>query len=178
MDWIGFCRNFSDSQTVFSPAQKAFSLFLKTKNKKQPNLFRRVHFSISQPNSLDGIDSILDSSINKESRPGHSCICISLCCCLLTQLCLTLCDPMDWSMQGFPVLNHLLEFVQIHVHWVGDAIQPSHSLSSPFLPAFNLSQYQDLFFSFLCNKVLLKSKGDRESFWHRHQKGAERIPAC
>ena len=44
------------------------------------------------------------------------------------QLCLTLCDPMDCSTPGFPVLQHLLEFTQTHVHWVGDAIQPSPPL--------------------------------------------------
>ena len=48
---------------------------------------------------------------------------------------LTLCDPMDCSTPGFPVLHCLLEFAQAHVHWVSDAIQPSHPLSSPCLPA-------------------------------------------
>ena len=47
-------------------------------------------------------------------------------CCLITQSCPTLWDPMDCSTPGFPVLHHLLEFAQIHVHWVSDAIQPSH----------------------------------------------------
>ena len=51
-----------------------------------------------------------------------------------------LCDPLDCSMPGFPVL-HLLEFAQIHVHWVSDAIQPSHPLSSPSPPAPNPSQH-------------------------------------
>ena len=53
--------------------------------------------------------------------------------------------PMDCNTPGFPVLHHLLELAQTHVHWVGDAIQPSHPLSSPSLLAFNLSQHQDLF---------------------------------
>ena len=66
-------------------------------------------------------------------------------CCSVTQLCLTLCDPMDCSTPGFPVLHHLLRLVQIHFHWVGDAIQRSHPLSSPSTPAFNLSQHQGLF---------------------------------
>ena len=49
-------------------------------------------------------------------------------------------DPMDCSMPGLlPVHHQLLEFTQIHVHWVGDAIQPSHPLSSPSPPIFNLS---------------------------------------
>ena len=56
-----------------------------------------------------------------------------------------LCDPMDCSTPGFPVLYHLPELAQTHVHWVGDAIQPSRPLSSPFPPAFNLSQHQSLF---------------------------------
>ena len=47
----------------------------------------------------------------------------------VAQLCLTLCDPMNCSTPGFPVLHHLLELAQTHVHWVGDAIQPSGPLS-------------------------------------------------
>ena len=67
------------------------------------------------------------------------------CCCSVTQSCLTFCDPVDCSMPGFLVLHHLPELAQIHVHWVGDAIQPSHPLSSPSPPAFSLSQHQGLF---------------------------------
>ena len=52
---------------------------------------------------------------------------------------------MDCSMPGFPVHHHLMEFAQTHVHQVSDAIQPSHPLSSPSPPAFNLSQHQGLF---------------------------------
>ena len=59
--------------------------------------------------------------------------------------CLTLCNPMDCSMSGLPVLHCLPEFTQTHVHWVGDAIQPSHPLSPPSPPALNLSQHQSLF---------------------------------
>ena len=67
------------------------------------------------------------------------------CCYSVIQLCLTLCDPINCSMAGFPVLHNLLEFAQTHVHWIGDAIQPSHPLSSPSPPAFNLSEHQGLF---------------------------------
>ena len=52
-----------------------------------------------------------------------------LCCCSVTKSCLTLWDPMDCSTPGFPVLHCFSEFTQIHIHWVGDATQPSHSLS-------------------------------------------------
>ena len=59
--------------------------------------------------------------------------------------CPTLCDPMDCSTSGFPALHHFLEFAQIHVHWIGNIIQPSHSLSPPSPSALNLSQHQGLF---------------------------------
>ena len=61
------------------------------------------------------------------------------------QLCLTLWNPVDCSIPGFPVYHQLLELTQTHVHRVGDAIQPSHPLSSPSPPTFNLSQHQGLF---------------------------------
>ena len=63
------------------------------------------------------------------------------------QLCPTLCDPMDCSTPGFPVHHQLPEPTQTHVHWIGDAIQPSHSLLSPSPLAFNLSQHQGLLMS-------------------------------
>ena len=62
----------------------------------------------------------------------------------VTQSCLTLCDPMNHSTPGLLVHHQLLEFTQTHVHWVSDAIQPSHPLSSPS-PACNPSQHQSLF---------------------------------
>ena len=63
----------------------------------------------------------------------------------VAQLCLTLCDPMNRSTPGLPVHHQLLEFTQTHIHWVGDAIQPSDPLRSPSSSAFNLSQHQGLF---------------------------------
>ena len=63
----------------------------------------------------------------------------------VTQLCLTLCDPMDSSMPGFPVHHQLPEFSQTHVNWVSDVIQPSNLLSSPSPPTLNLSQHHGLF---------------------------------
>ena len=63
----------------------------------------------------------------------------------VAQSCPTLCDHMDCSKPGLPVHHQLLEFIQTHVHWVGDAIQSPHALLSPSLPAFNLSQHQGLF---------------------------------
>ena len=62
----------------------------------------------------------------------------------VAQSCPTLCDPMNCSTPGLPAYHHLLEFIQTHIHRVGDAIQPSHPLSSPFPPASNPSQHQSL----------------------------------
>ena len=71
-------------------------------------------------------------------------------CCLsavssVAQSCLTLCDPMDCSTPGLLVHHQLPELTQTHVHWVGDAIQPSHPLLPPSPPDFSLSQHQGLF---------------------------------
>ena len=63
----------------------------------------------------------------------------------VSQSCSTLCDPMDCNTPGLPVHHQLLELTHTHVHRVGDAIQPSHPLSSPSPPALNLSQHQGLF---------------------------------
>ena len=68
-------------------------------------------------------------------KPQQMC-----CCCSVSQSCPTLCNPMDSSMPDFPVLHHLPELAQTHVHWVSDAIQPSHPLSSLYSPALILSQ--------------------------------------
>ena len=56
-----------------------------------------------------------------------------------------LCDPMNCNMPGFPIYQQPLELAKTHVHWVSDAIQPSHPLSLPSPPAFTLSQHQSLF---------------------------------
>ena len=67
------------------------------------------------------------------------------CHCWVTKSWPTVWDPMDCSTPGFPVLHYLLDFAQTHVHWVDDAIQPSHPRSMPSFPALNLSQHQGLF---------------------------------
>ena len=83
----------------------------------------------------------------------------------VAQSCLTVWDPMDCSTPGFPVHHQLPELTQTHTHWVSDPIQPSHPLSSPSSPAFNLSQHQGLFqwvsSSHQVAKVL--------AFQHQHQ---------
>ena len=71
--------------------------------------------------------------------------CQHQCSVQFTQSCPTLCEPMDYSTPRFPVHHQLLELTQTHGHWVGDAIQLSHPLLSPFPAAFYLSQHQSLF---------------------------------
>ena len=82
-----------------------------------------------------------------EDIPPHSVMIFSVQVSSVIQSCPTLCDPINSSMPGLPVLHQLLESTQTHVHCVGDAIQPSHLLLSPSPPALNLSQHQ----SFLMN---------------------------
>ena len=65
----------------------------------------------------------------------------------VVQSCLIPCNPMDCSTPGFPVLHHLLELAQTHIHWVSDALWPSHPLSSPSPPVLNLSQHPRVFSS-------------------------------
>ena len=84
--------------------------------------------------------SVLVPSEYKEVRKGSTVQFSSV-----TQSCPTLCNPMNRSTPGLPVHHQLLEFTQTDVHWVGDAIQPSHPLSSPSPPTLNLSQQQGLF---------------------------------
>ena len=71
--------------------------------------------------------------------------CFRSCCCSVAKLCQTLLWAINCSMSSCPVPHHLLEFAQIHVHWIGYAIQPSHPLSSLSPPTFNFSQRQSLF---------------------------------
>ena len=83
------------------------------------------------------------------------------CCCYSSaaQLCVTLLNPTDYSMSGFPVLHYLPQFSQTHVPWISDAIQPSHLLlpSSP-LP-LSLSQHQGLFQWISCSHQVAKVIG-------------------
>ena len=107
------------------------------------------------------VDKVMSLLFNMLSRwvitflPRSKCLLIC-CCCSVTQLCPTICDSMDCSTPCCPVLHHLLEPAQTHVHWVCNAIQPSHPLSSPSPPAFNLSQHQGLFQWVSCSHQVAK----------------------
>ena len=75
----------------------------------------------------------------------HLALFLTFCCYLVDKSCPTLSWPCDCSMPGSSVLHYLPEFSQIHVHWVDDAIQPSHPLPPPSPFAFSLAQHQSLF---------------------------------
>ena len=77
--------------------------------------------------------------------------------CSVTELCPILCNPTYCSTPGFPVLPYLPEFAQIHVLWVGVAIQPSHPILPSSLPTFNLSQNQGLFHSVSSSNQVAKA---------------------
>ena len=92
-----------------------------------------------------------------------------LCCCPVTQSCPTLCDPTDCSTPGLPVPHHLLKFAQVHVHCIGDVIQPSHPLMPSSPSALNLYQHRRLFQWLSCSHqmtkidILLSHKKERKS---------------
>ena len=90
--------------------------------------------------------TILSSTCHYMNMPEFQCIWyISHCCFSVAQSFLTLCDPMDCSMSGLPVPHHLLEFAQVHVHGISDAIWPSYPLTPTSPSASSLSQHQGLF---------------------------------
>ena len=79
--------------------------------------------------------------VSQKAKNDH----LPCCWCSVTKSGPTLWDPMGCSTPGFHVFHYLPNFVQTHVHWVNDSIQPSHPLSSPSPTTFNLSQHQGLF---------------------------------
>ena len=94
--------------------------------------------------------------------------------------CLTLCNLIDCSTPGFPVLHHLPELAQTHIHWVGDAIQPSHPLLPPSPPALNLSQHHWYLFNVLQIETMItiqNSNGQRGPQWKRLSSKVVYLPA-
>ena len=105
------------------------------------------------------LNTLSNTSINQNNKNVSSVQLSSV-----TQSCPSLWDPKNRSMPGLPVHHQLPEFTQTHVHRVGDAIQPSHPLSSPF-PALNLSQHQGLF----PMSQIFASVGQKSEFQLQHQ---------
>ena len=108
-----------------------------------PMSFPQHHIRGSQPQTIHQVFSKQNCDKVLEASGWVKQDLIS--CCSVAQSCPTLCNPMDCSTPGFPVLHYLVEFVQSHVHLVSDANQPSLSLSPPSPPALSPSQHQGLF---------------------------------
>ena len=117
-----YCHIFGIESAQYIPLLSVSSAFLNQKTKDQ--------FLAREPGKEKWTASYFNDSLVQFSS--------------VTQLCPTLCDPMNHSTPGLPVYHQLLEFTQTHVHQVGDAIQPSHPLLSPFPPTLNPSQHQGL----------------------------------
>ena len=101
--------------------------------------------SLTKPNTeITGSCRITYLPSNYHNYNGL-CDYVTVCCCSTAKSCPTLCNPIDCSMPGFPVLHYPPEFAQTHVHWDSDAIQSSHPLSPSSLPDLKLSQDQGLF---------------------------------
>ena len=135
------------AQTVISVAFSLVSTTVKWEGRKMARyplssflklmLWQWLHFSVIPSRKIH-----CGLRLHQMIAFPRVCCCF---CCPVAPLCPALCDPMNCSTLGFPDLHHLPEFVQTHVHWVGDAIQPSRPLSSPSPFALSLSQHQGLF---------------------------------
>ena len=111
--------------TLMAESEKDLKSLLMKVKKKSEKVGLKLNIRITKIMASDPISSVQFSSV--------------------AQLCPTLCNPMNRSTPGLPVHHQLPEFTQTHIQQVSDAIQPSHPLSSPSPPAFNLSQHQGLF---------------------------------
>ena len=107
----------------------------------EPYLFHIRLFSVLVLHNFYRNIFIIDSIFPEEAEV-KKVKCLVFYCCSITESRLTLCDPMDCSKPGLPVLHHLLEFAQLHVHFIGDAVQPSHPLTPSSPSALDLSQHQ------------------------------------
>ena len=109
-----------------------------------PGLGRAPGEGKGYPLQYSGVENSMDCIVHGVAKSDHG-VSSSVQFSSVAQLCPTLCNPMNRSTPGLPVHHQLLEFTQTHVCRVGDAVQLSHPLSSPFPPAANPSQHQSLF---------------------------------
>ena len=121
--------------------------YVKSRGKKWTHRYREHIGDCQRMGVIRGRNEWRKIYIYKENLNLCSCLilCMKKSSCSVAQSCLTLCNHMDCRTPGFPVLHHHPELAQTHAHWLSDVIKPSHPLSSPSLPAFNLSQHQGLF---------------------------------
>jgi len=137
----------------YSPLKLAILLFLEPTPAFHPLAFVHASTTVEASFFLHHLPlastskplPLLMAAVSRDYHTVKPSVVLSVQFSSVAQSCPTLCDPMNHSTPGFPVHHHLPEPTQTHVHWVSDTIQPSHSLSSPSPPAFNLSQHQGLF---------------------------------
>ena len=132
--------------------EKAFVQWRKSSTKWKGNLMNwKRYLQIIYPvkcwclNWIKKVNNSISKNPNNPMNKGTVDLNTSFSISSVAQSCLTLCDPMNCSTPGLPGNHQLLEFTQTHIRPVGDAIQTSHPLSSPFPPAPNPSQHQSLF---------------------------------
>ena len=114
-------------------------VFLPGKFHRQRNLVGYNQWSCKRLDTTEQLSTHMDGKMGRSARNVHRYQFSSV------QFSCSVCDPMNCSTTGLPVHHQLPEFTQTHIHRVGDAILPSHSLSSPSPPALNPSQHQGLF---------------------------------
>ena len=146
MPWSSFFKSWVSSQLLHSP------LFTSIKRLFGSSLLCaiRVVVTVQLPTPLPSPSAPFFFYSSSVDLPQGSDLCSSFllspfCCCSIAKSCPTLFDSMDCSTPVLPVLDYLLEFAQTHVHWIHNAVPPSHSLSPSSLPALSLSQHQGLF---------------------------------
>ena len=140
---MGSRRVGHDWATSLSLSLFIVTLDVNSVNQSSANLFLKDHMVSSFPSQVTkSLWQLHNSVVASQKQLGST---QEMEFSSVAQLCPTLCDPMNRSMPGLPVHHQLLGSTQTHVHWVGDAIQPSHPLLSPSPPALNLSPCQSLF---------------------------------
>ena len=129
LPWLGYCKQCCNEH--WGACILSDHVFLQIKKKNEIMLFAATWMDL---------ESVTLSAVSQTKKEKYCMEFLQLSS--VAQLCPAIYNHMGCSMPGLPVHHQLLELTQTHVHWVGDAIQPSYSLSSPSSPAFNLSQHQ------------------------------------
>ena len=154
-------RSFMESCLMFKSLSHFEFIFVHSVMVCSHAIYLHSAYQLAQHHLVKRLFPILYFCLPCQRLIDHGCVglfmgslfcSIDSCVCFCTnqfssvaQLCPTLCDPVDCSTSGLPVHNQLPDLTQTLVHWVSDAIQPSHPLSSPSPPTINLSQHQGLF---------------------------------